>query len=254
MNSKILIALLLVIAAAGLGWYFTHRASEQPITAVAAPRPLPAPQPVQREEPPPAASGEPQKPLVAAPVALDNSDAQMRAAATDIAPDLVQWLTPQEQIRKWVALIDEIAEGKLPLQNRPLNYPLTTFMVKRDGDTLTLDKENYPRTTLLIKTVTSISPARLAQYYHAWRPLLDKAYAELGNKGSFDNRVHLAIQRILAVKSLPAEPQLVRPSVYYKYADPKLEAASDIEKLMWRLGPDNTQRIQDYLQQLQREL
>jgi hypothetical protein len=42
--------------------------------------------------------------------------------------------------------------------------------------------------------------------------------------------------------------------VYFKYADETLEKASDVEKLMWRLGPKNTQKVQDYLHKLEPEL
>jgi hypothetical protein len=53
------------------------------------------------------------------------------------------------------------------------------------------------------------------------------------------------------VPSLTTQPELVQPVVYYKYADPTLENASDVEKLMWRLGPGNTQKVQDYLHKLE---
>jgi PHD/YefM family antitoxin component YafN of YafNO toxin-antitoxin module len=93
-----------------------------------------------------------------------------------------------------------------------------------------------------------------AAYYRAWKPLLEKAYRELGGKGTFQQRLHAALDRVEAVHSLTAQPELVQPVVYYKYADPTLESASDVEKLMWRLGPRNTQKVQDYLHRLEPEL
>jgi virulence-associated protein VapD len=36
----------------------------------------------------------------------------------------------------------------------------------------------------------------------------------------------------------------------YRYQDNSLEAASDIDKLMWRLGFENTNNIQKFLRDL----
>lgn len=109
------------------------------------------------------------------------------------------------------------------------------------------DRTNYERARALIDAFTAIPPVRLAQYYRGWQPLLDKSYRELGRSGNFEQRLRFAIQRIEAVKPLPPQSQLVQPGVYYKFADPIYENASELEKLMWRLGPDSTRRIQGYL-------
>jgi hypothetical protein len=100
----------------------------------------------------------------------------------------------------------------------------------------------------------AMPPAKLADYYYSWLPLLEKAYRELGKKGSFDARFKHAIDNVLAAKSLPAEPELKLPSVMYQYQDKSLEAASDIDKLMWRLGFENTNNIQQYLRDLKSRL
>jgi hypothetical protein len=260
MNPKVVIALITVVVVGGLGWYFLRDqpAAETELPAHVGVPPLPQSTPAT-PTPEPATPPAEQAPLVAAPLSLDGSDGQVHAAVSDFAAQLATWLTPEEQVRKWVSLVDQIAEGKLPLKNRPLDYPMTTFMTQRPsdrqkGDKQILDPANYARADLLIKVFTSIPSERLAAYYHAWRPMLDKAYSELGGSGGFDKRLRTAIKRVVKVQPLRTPAELVRPITYYKYADPTLEAASDVEKLMWRLGPENSKRVQDYLRALEPEL
>lgn len=257
MNWKIVLLLLAVVGVGVWGWYL-QREYPTAIEAVALgtpPAQQPAQPPLQGQRnpplPPPAAA---HKPSVGAPFELDHSDGQARAAVADFSARIAQWLTPEEQVRKWVVLVDQIADGKLPEKNRPLSFPMANFAVQRQDDKLMLDAANHARADMLIDLFTAIPIDTLAAYYHAWRPLLDKAYAELGGKGGFDKRLRTALDRVEAVPSLTSQPELVQPVVYYKFADPTLESASDVEKLMWRLGPKNTQKVQDYLHKLEPEL
>jgi hypothetical protein len=256
MNWKVALLLLAVIGVGVWGWYLQR---EYPSAVKSVALDTPPAQPVARpagpspRTAPPAAANE-SKPSVGAPFELDHSDGQARAAVADIAARFSQWLTPEEQVRKWVVLVDQLADGKLPVKDRPLAYPLPAFAIRLEGEKKQLDPSNYARADALIDAFTAIPVQSLAAYYHAWRPLLDKAYRELGGKGNFEQRLHAAIDRVEAVHSLTVQPELVQPVVYYKYADDTLESASDVEKLMWRLGPKNTQKVQDYLHKLEPEL
>ena len=195
-----------------------------------------------------------EEPLVAPPSSLEDSDKQVREAVLDLAPTMASWLLPEEQIRKWVLMIDLMAEGKLPRQYRPINYPMALFKVDEDSGVLVADPVNYDRANLLLDQLIAIEPARLARYYREWQPLLEKAYRELGKPGSFDQRLRGAIDRVLAVKPLQQQADLKRPGVFYQYDNPMLEKSSDLNRLMWRLGEANTQRLQAYLKKLSAEL
>ncbi len=228
--------------------------------AITAPEPPPLQQPEQRPLPPPPAPAprpveplpeEPREPdVIPPPNDLENSDPVVLSAAERLAPRLVNWLTPEQQVRKWVVAVDNLAEGKLVGQHRPLAYPMASFRVQGEEDRMRMHPDNFRRTTLLLDTVLSIPPERLAAYYQEWRPSLQQAFEELGRGGDFDARLRATIDRMLAVEPLSQPPRLEQPSVYYVYADPELEAASDVEKLMWRLGPDNQRKVQDYLRRL----
>jgi hypothetical protein len=191
---------------------------------------------------------------VIAPSTLDGSDIKVMLAVADISTDLAQWLVPEEQIRKWVLFIDNAANGDLIAKHRPWQYSMKPLVVATLGKKEYLAPSNYQRAKPLLTAVMSIPPEKLADYYYSWSPLLEKAYRELGKAGSFDTRFNQAIDKVLAAKSLPAEPELKLPSVMYQYQDKSLETASDIDKLIWRLGFENTNDIQQYLRDLKSRL
>lgn len=192
--------------------------------------------------------------LVNPPPTLDNSDQQVQLAIDDLNPALLNWLMPREQIRKWVLTIDLIASGKMPERYLPINYAVPAFKVIEQGDTLTADPSNYQRITPLLKQITTIEPRQFANYYHLWRSVFNTAYHELGKTGTFDQRLLMAIDQVLAVQPLNQGAALEQPGVFYQYVDPNLQKASAVSHFMWRIGPENTLLLQQYLQRLKYHL
>jgi len=255
MNKKLLIAIVVLVAIGALGWYLQRQEIKPPSTPVTeVPQPLPAPQPIIRDEPTAESAADAEQ---AEPVQLPllaESDAEVRAEAAELAPRLAAWLTPEEQVRKWTVLVDLAADGVVMEKNRPLGFPMSAYKVTGEEGNYRPDAANYGRTDELVATLTAIPPARAAAIYKVWQPLFEEAYGELGKPGSFDQRLKLAIDRIVAVKPLNGTPTLVRPKVFYRYADPKLEKSSEVEKLMWRLGPDNSAKLQAWLTEVRAAL
>jgi len=214
--------------------------------------PSPQPEPVEVIEEPVDAL----PPIIATPLTLEQSDARVLLAVADFSPKLAQWLLPEEQLRKWVLAVDLMADGKLPKRYRPLDYPMARFVVTQQGLETVANKDNMLRMSTIIKTVTSIDPKILARYYHQWLPILEAAYSEQGKPDTFDQRFRQTISRILGAEPLSEIDNIAlsRPSVLYRYTDPNLEQASDVEKLLWRMGPDNSEQLQYFLRELRYEL
>lgn len=251
MKNWAITAALVVLVVFCAGWYL-QRVWEQPFPAeVASISPLKAASaPIE----PLSASGISEKeaaPSFAPIPPADISDSAVIAAANDLAPQLVQWLAPSEQVRKWVALVDQMAAGKLPRSYLPLDYPMTSFLTKQRHNRLMLNKANYRRADWLINVVTNISTVSLAHTYQTWLPQLNTAFRDIGGKGGFDKRLREAIHQVLVVQPLKSPADLTRIGDYYQFTDPKLEHASAFEKFLWRLGPDNTERLQSYLHELE---
>jgi hypothetical protein len=258
-----------LIIGAGVAWFWLNHQPETatPLVQTAQEPSIEASSTLHqgiRDLPPTASIPEPSEPntskvpppdIVMPPANLQHSDPSVAAAATDLSANIAGWLLPKEQIRKWVILVDNIATGKVPLKSRPLDFPMAAFTVQGSDTKPTLSSKNYQRATPLVDAFTGLDTALMARYYRAWQPLLQQAYAELGQPGDFHQRLLQAIDQVLAVEPLSGEHiELKQPAVYYTFADPEKEQASDVEKLLWRLGPQNTARIQAHLQALKTQL
>lgn len=259
--------IMTLLACLGLAWLWqTNQSSQAVVTAPETTAVAPAPtqrevHQVIRDLPPTAAlpqepaTKQPQPPappaLVSAPPALDGSDEQTQKAVRDLSDTLLQWLTPSEQLRKWVILVDNLAMGKVPVKSRPFNVSIPAFKVTGSEQQPILAQENFARTTPIVNAFVKLEPTVLVRYFRAWSPLLNDAYAELGQPGEFSDRLIEAIDRVLEVQPLnDSIINLKQPAVYYTFADPEREQASDLEKLLWRMGPQNTVRIQSHLREI----
>ncbi|GAB3375486.1 DUF3014 domain-containing protein [Spongiibacter taiwanensis] len=257
MNWKAISAVVAIVAVAAFVWYVLERSA----TTVTEP---PAPgdelvedtKPVKTVKETLAVESDPEyqqkaDSIVAPPTSVDNSDEKVREAAADLSEPMAAWLTPVEQIRKWVALVEQMASNKLPSRNLPVVYNKDSFLVIETEQGLIADPANYKRWDPLISTITALDPKQVAIYYKKWSPLLETSYNELGNPQSFDNQFRTTIEHMLFVEPIPANAKLKQPKVFYEYADAKLENADALSKWMWRLGPDNMAALQAWLKELQ---
>lgn len=202
-----------------------------------------------------ASSEEPDFVLQPAPESLDDSDAQVRAVAQEISPDAAGWLQPEEQLRKWTLLVKQAAEGKTIAEDRPFSFNLSKFAVDERGDRFFISTQNFDRYSTVVNVLGKMPEDKLVAYYRSWYPLLEQAFGELGLPGSFDEKLDSVIERILAVEVLEGPIELKKPtSVNYKFLDKKLEGASQIDKWLWRMGPENTRQIQGLANRIKQEL
>lgn len=193
--------------------------------------------------------------LQEAPASLDQSDMRVRSVAEELSPGLGEWLAPEEQLRKWTSLVKQAAEGKTMYQDRPFVISLTEFKVETRDQRLYISSDNFKRYDSVVNMITAIPADKLVAYYRAWYSLLEKAFAELGLPGSFDERVDSMLARILAVKIIEEPIELQKPTtVNYKFMDADLEKASQIEKWLWRMGPENARKIQSFASRLKQSL
>lgn len=198
----------------------------------------------------------PERSIVMPPDTLDGSDPYVKKAIADLVPAMGEWLLASQQLRKWILTVDLMADGNLMKQDRPLKFPLERYDAVASGEDVYLPASgNYVRANLLIAAVTAVDVDLLVYYYQKWSPLLEKGYQELGKRGTFHGRLVKAIDRLVAVQPLAVEPLLEKKGgVMYRYVDAQLESATDVEKLMWRFGADNSGKLQAYLKQVREKL
>jgi hypothetical protein len=204
----------------------------------------------------PAASLPPAEPPAPPLPALAQSDAEVRTTLAGIVPAAAHpSLAPDNLMARAAALADGFARGKLVRDKLPLPaMPGKLIVVEREERTF-LDVANYARYDAVVAAFAELDTAALARWYQRYEPLLQQAYAELGNS---DARVRDAIlggiELMLAAPAPAGELELTQPAVFYKYADPALESLPESQKLLIRMGPRNRAIIVAQLQRLRQAL
>lgn len=239
-----LAAILLLGSAAA--WYWWGRIAPTP----ALPPPVTAPEPADT----PAAI---RNPLPAAAVTtlpeLGSSDAPFNAALTGLpgARALADFLRPENLIRHLVATVDNLPRHRLAVEQRPLQPASGSLAVSGGDQEATLDERNGSRYAALTAILSALDMHDVNNLYRQYYPLFQRAYEDLGYpKGYFNDRLVEVIDDLLATPHLTGPIALVRPKVFWEFADPQLEARSAGQKLMLRIGSTNAGIVEGKLREL----
>jgi len=246
----VLIIIVLVAAAAGAYYYWFHRQQEPwkpPAPAAEAPpAATPKPEPEIRYPVPSAADETKHLPPLA------ESDEPMKDAATGLSgKELEKYFFLDNIVRRFVVTVDSLPRKKLS-QRYNLARPVAgTLPVSGKDDDITLNPKNYQRYTPYVRLAETIDTTKLVSLYIYFYPLFQEEYKNLGYpKKYFNDRLVEAIDHLLATPEVKDQIRLVRPKVYYQYADPKLEELSAGQKTLIRMGPENAARIKTKLQEI----
>ncbi|MDP1717779.1 MAG: DUF3014 domain-containing protein [Burkholderiales bacterium] len=225
------------------------------------------PEPTVRQPPATAQPPAPAEPQIRFPLAqrppepplpaLDVSDSTMRNALDELVSDksLIELLLPQDFVRRIVVTVDNLPRQKLALRLIPLKLPGGKFLVSGKDNNQAMAPDNAARYALYVKLAEVIDAKKLVARFVHYYPLFQQAYQDLGYpKGYFNDRLVEVIDHLLATPDLGAPPGLVRPKVFYLFADPALEALSAGQKILMRIGNDNAARIKAKLSELRGEL
>jgi hypothetical protein len=188
---------------------------------------------------------------------LDASDAFVRklVQALSANPAWATWLATEGLVRRFVVVVDNLAEGRSPTKHLSVLAPKERFATVERGKAVFVDPKSYKRYDLAADVVASLDVKGTAQAYRQLKPLIDKAYKELGYPDrNFDATLAKAIDRLLATP-VPRETVELKSAVKsYRYADPALESLTPAQKQLLRLGPENMKKVQEKLRELRKAL
>lgn len=260
MDMRHWIAIVAVVIAVIAGAMFFSGPDEPP-----EPQPLPV-----MPEPPPAAPPAPEpEPQVIAdweqpepepePILLpelNESDRFIREQAEVLTEDgsIERVLATDDLLRKFVVVVENLAEGKVARDPVAFMAPRENFSVVRRGETPYLNPQSYRRYDRLAGVADALQPSQAVALLRLSEPLLDDAYAELGMQDvDVQDRLRRAIDLLIETPVVTGEVELAQPSVMFEFADPELEALLPAQKQLIRMGPDNQRRVQVKLREM-REL
>ncbi|TAN53787.1 MAG: DUF3014 domain-containing protein [Methylococcaceae bacterium] len=211
---------------------------------------VPAPPPAKTETQPAPAITEPLPPL-------ERSDVWLRQQAAGLSTEthFQAWLRNEHLVHRLAVLVDNLEEGRLPSRLRAqlpkLGKPFPAKSLADDNRLYRLDPAGYQRYTPMIEAFAALDDNAVASLYQRSKPLIQAAFAELGDGSrDVDAAFFAVIDRLLAVSLPKGNIELVRPSVMYKFADPALEKRSAVDKLLIRMGPANAETLKNKLRRL----
>lgn len=242
----VLAAILLLGSTAAWYWWQRIAPTPAPPPAVTAP-PAPEPEPAIANPMPAAAADAPALPSLA------DSDAPFSAALAALpgANGTGSYLQPENLIRHIVATIDNLPRHRLAVELRPLKPTAGAFLVTGGDEQATLDERNAARYAPLVTLLGKLDMRAVNGLYQHFYPLFQRAYQDLGYpQGYFNDRLVAVIDHLLATPRAAAPLALVRPKVFWEFADPELEARSAGQKLLLRIGADNAAVVERRLREL----
>ena len=192
---------------------------------------------------------------------LDESDRWFTTKLPNLTwrKELLKLMVTDDMIRRFVVFTDNFSQGTLAYEHTPLISPNAKFTAieaqTENGTKWQWDESSARRFSLYVDLLRSMDSEMLIQWYVELKPLIDQAYGELGYPDAeFTEVLHSAITKVLDMEIPKAQPELVRPSVMYKYKDESLESLDDAEKLLLRLGKENLLVIKSVLLEINEKL
>lgn len=237
------LALLAVLAAAVAVYFLFFR---------------PAP-PENLKSPTPPAKGEADrvKPATDVPLlpatALGDSDALIRTLAKEVSADprLDAWLQTRDIIRKFVAAVDAVAEGRSPQKQVDFFVPQGKFQVMKKRGREFVDPISYERYNPAAEVFVSFNARDCVRFYRGLKKLIQEAYGELGYPDrDFDQTLRRAVLELMATPVVEGDVRMEKGVKTYLFADPQLEGLSDAQKHFLRLGPQNVAAVEIKLREI----
>jgi hypothetical protein len=216
----------------------------------AAKMPEPQPASVTEKAVPPSEQGAiPQLP----PVELDKSDDLVRQLAKEISshPRIPVWLSSDHLIRRFVASVDNLANGLSPRVHIDFFIPAGDFKIVKKGNLYYADPDGYSRYNPVVDVIISLDSKQCVYVFRSLKPLFQEAYRDLGYPDQdFQETFFKAIVELLKAPVVEGDVLLERTVVSYVMADPKLEDLSEAQKHLLRMGPENVGAIQTKLREI----
>ncbi|MCP2619985.1 DUF3014 domain-containing protein [Candidatus Aminicenantes bacterium AC-334-K16] len=185
-------------------------------------------------------------------VSLKESDQRLREMARSLSlhPQFARWLVTGDIIQKFVATVNNIAQGQSP---RPhidfFKLPEKFKVIKKKGHYY-IDPSSYKRYDVIADVFASLDTEGCVRLYWLFQKPIQEAYTELGYPGQDFHPILLrAIEELLQVPVIEEEIEVVPRVTSYFFQKKELEKLSDAQKHLLRMGPSNVEIIKTKLQE-----
>ncbi len=159
MNVKILAGVLIAAVVIVGGWFYFNAnnsdtiqaENEQPVSDLAPENQVVETLAVEQEKD----YQEQTETAIEPPMVVNDSDKVVRAAVSDLSEPFVALMSPQQQLRKWIVVVDQLAGYKWPTKNLPVSYPKSDFKVVKTDKGIFASPDNSKRWNKLIELLNT---------------------------------------------------------------------------------------------------
>lgn len=278
-----LIVAILVVLAAGAYFYFSGTRQAEPPAIVSTTVPGPQPQPEPEPEPatdvtPPQSDTErisqgdleappaPEVEEIPLPMLADSDPVVLENLGEMVGePAVIRYVVNDNVISRIVATVDTLGSRQIPGVVQVVNGPATNFAASpleqseqiirnEEGDEIPqfiINPANYERYTPYVELFEAVDASDWVQAYRSYYPLFLEAYRQMGySEGSFNERLIVIIDELLASPVVSDPVELMKPEAYYLFTDERLEALTAGQKIMLRMGNENAERVKGKLREI----
>ncbi|WP_413558336.1 DUF3014 domain-containing protein [Bdellovibrio sp. HCB209] len=153
-------------------------------------------------------------------------------------------------VRHFVLMFENATETKIPAQATIFETVNGDFKTTANGDMVRINEANYRRYDSYAALLKSADLKTISSFYVRIYPLLQSAYAEMGRKGYFNDRVIDVLDQVIAAKEPAANASLIIDGGRFVFEDAELEAAPAVQKVLYRIGPAHTALLKERLKEL----
>jgi len=184
---------------------------------------------------------------------LKDSDVAFTQGLLAVSPNLKHDLFKNQLIKKYMFAMNDMSQGIRPsaklLRELALKKPFSVIQV---DDKVYISSKTYRRYDRLAQAFSSMDNQAAVALYKKYLPLFQTIFDDFSYPSDYQvmDIIKGATGKILQAPVVTDRIEVIRPSVYYKFSDPKLEKLSSLEKQMLRMGPENTRLIQDKLREI----
>ena len=250
---------VLTIAVAGYFiWQHTQQTEQpKPEPPRAEAPPAPAPVEPQIRHPIEQARPQPQEAQATPLPPLAESDPLVRDALTGLlgSDSVSAFLNVDGFVRRVVVTVDNLPRKKAAVRQWPVSPTAQRFAVQGTDDNAYLDPANARRYAPFVRLVELVDADKAVVLYVRFYPLFQRAYAELGYPNHhFNDRLVEVIDHLLATPEVTGPIKLAKPWIFYEFADPALESRSAGQKILIRMGSDNSTRLKAKLREIRQRV
>jgi hypothetical protein len=223
------------------------------------PPPLPSKSETQSSVPPVKEIIKKEEPLetLTLNIELNNSDETLREWLRNCSshPGFLEWLKNSDMIRRFVAVVENIATGASPAPHLEFLLPSGKFKVFKRSENIFIDPASYKRYNSTAAILASLDSRKLVKIYRQVKPLMEEAYKELGYPEKEFGETLLQAFSVLLNTPIPGGDILLEEKVMvYAFEDPGLEHLSAAQKHLIRMGPNNAEKIKAKLREILKEI